>query len=446
MSSLTQYLNLWRDHKDLVEANASAPLNALRPAAFDALKGMETHGERLNETISKVLAPDYGLNIARMPMDGDPAASFRCDLPRLAAHPLYILNDSFLGENISSSENIDSLTHSGVEAMSLAEAARRYPEYVTAHYGRLADFENPVVALDTLLCQDGLFLRIPKGVRLEKPLQLINVLNSLVPFMAVRRLLIVVEEEAEGELLVCDHTQVRDVELCSLEVVEIFAAKNSRFEYYSLEESTEKTGRLSALYLRQEAGSRVLIDGVTLYNGVTRNEYYCRYAGQGASLRLLGMAIEDGDRRAENSSRIEHDVEGCHTDELFKYVIDDRAVGSFEGRITVAPGADRTEAFQSNRNLVGSNEARMFSKPELVINADDVKCSHGSATGQLDELQLFYMRTRGLSEEEARLLLKQAFMADVIDAVGLPLLRDRLRHLVEVRFAGGCASCSSCLS
>ena len=110
----------------------------------------------------------------------------------------------------------------------------------------------------------------------------------------------------------------------------------------------------------------------------------------------------------------------------------------------MAPGAVGTEASQTNRNMVGSDTARMYSKPQLEIYNDDVKCSHGSAVGQLDPMQVFYMRSRGLSEEEARLLLKQAFMADVIDGVRMERLKDRLQHLVERRFAGELASCSSC--
>lgn len=162
------------------------------------------------------------------------------------------------------------------------------------------------------------------------------------------------------------------------------------------------------------------------------------------------MAIEDGDRQLETYSHISHDVPRCKTDELFKYVVDDNARGSFVGRIKVSEGASGTEAYQANRNLLGSDEARMHSKPELEIYNDDVKCSHGTAIGQLDKMQLFYMRTRGIDEETARTLLKQAFMADVIAGISLSPLADRLRHLVEMRFSGaltsacgdGCRSCA----
>ena len=139
-----------------------------------------------------------------------------------------------------------------------------------------------------------------------------------------------------------------------------------------------------------------------------------------------------------------HKRQAGHTDELFKYVLDDKAVGSFSGLIKVEPEADKTEAYQSNRNVLASTEARMFSKPQLLIDCDDVKCSHGSSIGQIDQNALFYMRSRGIPEHEARLMLMQAFMNDVIDGVRLESLKDRLRHLVGSHILGNSASCHDC--
>lgn len=444
MSSLDQYLDLWRNHAPLVESHAPEALNRLRGKAFESLlkKGLPRAGsaDYPFTDLEALLAPDFGLNLARVPMDADPAASFRCEVPRLSTSLWFLVNDAF-----ASSAAAEAGLPDGVEVRSLAWLAAHEPEWVETHYGQLASLDDPLVALDTLFCQDGFVLRVRKGVKVEKTIQLVEILNSLTPYMAVRRLLIVLEEDAEARLLVCDHGQTDECLLAALRVVEVFAGKRSRFSYYDLEENSSKTTRLSSLWLRQEEDSEVLLDSVTLFNGTTRNEFHTCYQGRGASLKLLGMGIEDGDRRLENWSRIEHRAQDCHTDELFKYVVDDRARGSFVGRIVVAEGATGTEAYQSNRNLLGSDQARMHSKPELEIYNDDVKCSHGSATGQLDPMQLFYMRTRGLSESEARLLLKQAFMADVIDAIDLPALSERLRHLVEMRFSGALTSaCGNC--
>lgn len=443
MSALTQYIELFRQHKPLIDANGAGPLNDLREKGYEILSNAvlprEGSDNYENVDLDAMLAPDYGLNVARVDMDVNPAATFRCDVPIVSSTPFLLINDTFAE---TSESRID--LPEGVEVGSLRSFALNYPDRIKEFYGKCADISNPMVALDTMLAQDGFYLRIHKGVKLTKPLQLINILQNGSPLMAVRRVLIIVEEDAAGSLVVCDHTQNPEIEFLALETVEIFAGKSSRFEYYNLEESTAKTNRISALYLSQKEGSNVVIDGVTLYNGNTRNEYYCRFEGEECSLRLLGMGIEDDKRRISTYTRISHDHPRCKSDELFKFTVDDEARAAFTGRIYVAPGAVKTEAYQSNRNIVGSDGARMQSRPELEIYNDDVKCSHGCATGQLDSLQMFYMRTRGLDENTARLLLKQAFMADIIDAIDIDALRERLHLLVERRFAGASSACASC--
>ena len=268
-----------------------------------------------------------------------------------------------------------------------------------------------------------------KGVKVEKPLQIVNILQNDMPLMAVRRMLVILRRGAEARILpatthripICNSCRCRPSR-CGWDAMQFSIITILRSQ-------PRRLRRLSSLYLRQEEGSHVLIDGITLYNGDTRNEYYCRLEGSHADLKLLGMGIEDYSRHLDSYSRIDHIAGDCHTDELFKYVVDDEAVGAFAGLIYVKPGADKTEAYQSNRNIVGSDRARMFSKPQLEIYDDDVKCSHGTAIGQLDEMQVFYMQTRGIPEETAKLLLKQAFMADVIDGVRLPWLKERLQSL-----------------
>lgn len=443
MSALDQYLDLWKEHKDLIDSKCPEVLNRLRPAAADSLEKNGLPSEKAENyrhtDLDKLLSPNYGINVARIPIAVNPSESFRCDVPQLSTSLFLVINDAF-AETTGCRNSLPD----GVDVMSLAAYARINPEFVGRYYGSVADMSNPIVALDTLLCQDGVVVRVRAGVKVEPTIQIVNIFNNINPLLAARRLLIVMEEDSEARILVCDHTQTQDVDFCGLQVVEIFAGKRSKVDFYDLEESTRRTARLSSLYLYQEEGSEVLLDAMTLYNGVTRNEFFTRFAGRHARLRMLGMGIEDESRRLDTYSRISHDVPECNTDELFKYVVDDDAMGAFAGLIYVAEGAVKTEAYQSNRNLVGSDRAKMHSKPQLEIYNDDVKCSHGTAIGQLDEKQLFYMMTRGISEEQARLMLKQAFMSDVIDGISLPPLRDRLKLMVERRFAGEQMACASC--
>ena len=443
MSALDQYTDLYRQHHKLVDDNAPAPLNRLRQKAFDVLEHAELPrlgSENYHITdLDAMLAPDFGLNLQRVAMDVNPLRSFHCGVPAMSTAQVFMLNDLCV---VPEGSNIP--TDNGVYVGSLAQAAAAMPDIVEEYYGRLANLDNPVVALNTLFCQDGVMIYVPDGVRLDRPIQLVNILQNNLPLMAVRRVLIVLGRGAEAQLLTCDHTQNPDTDFMALQTIEVYVGDDARLDIYDIEESTRRTRRLSTLYMRQGARSNVLIDGITLFNGHTRNEYYCRLAGEEGELRLLGMAIEDDSRRADTQSEIRHEAPRCHADELFKYVVDDNAAGEFAGLIYVAPGSVKTEAYQSNRNLVGSPSARMYSKPQLEIYNDDVKCSHGTATGTLDEMQIFYMRSRGLSLAQARLLLKQAFMADVIDGVRMAGLKERLINLVERRFSGQDSSCATC--
>ena len=441
MNALTQYLDLYREHADLIDSNSAPAMNAMRPAAAQALEHASLpkadYGIYQNCDLAAMLAPDYGVNIARIDIDVNPAATFHCDVPKLGREPFLVTND------IVNSQSAASLPI-GVYAGSMRLFAQQNPDLFASFYGRAADMDNPAVALDTMLAQDGFLLYVPKGVKMEKPLQLVNILQNGAPLMAVRRVLVIMEEDSEARLLVCDHTQNPDVNFLALETVEIFAARNACFDYYSLEESSPLTNRISTLYCEQKEGSKMVINGMTLYNGTTRNEYYCRLQEPEAELHLLGLGIEDEKRKVASYSKISHDAPHCKSDELFRFTADDEARAAFVGRIFVAPGAVGTEAYQSNRNLLGSDTARIESMPELEIYNDDVKCSHGSAVGQLDPLQLFYMRTRGISKATARLLLKQAFMADIIDGIAVETLRARLHILVERRFSGASSACASC--
>ena len=441
---LKQYIELYEANREAFEAGSCDDVNARRHEAYEQLKEMSLPplgAENYELTdLGAILAPDYGLNPRRLNIPVNPAESFSCKVPNMSTALHFLFNDAY-----ASSDTAARQMPEGVVCGSLRSVLEAHPE-IAGHYGSVAEMHNPLVALNTLLAQDGFVLYVKDGVKLEKPLQLVNILQSNMPLMAPRRVLVVLGEDAEARVLVCDHTQNREQSYLVLTTVELICGRNSRLDYYDIEESSPRTSRLWSLYASMEEGADLLVDGITLNNGVTRNEYYATMRGEHCNLQLLGMGIEDNDRRLDTYSLIRHLKPRCHSNELFKYTVDNEARGAFCGRIYVAPGAVKTEAYQSNRNVLGSERARMFSKPQLEIYNDDVKCSHGTAIGQFDEKQIFYMMTRGLTRADAETLLKQAFMADVIAGVRLDALRDRLTHLVDMRFsgtlaAGDCAAC-----
>ena len=443
MNSLTQYIDLYKAHTDLVDNGSCEVMNRQRPMALEVLQNaiLPPKGSENYETIDlpEILAPDYGLNLGRIDIDVNSVSVFRCGVPNMTPALFFFQNDIYA----ETTESQGCLPE-GVYVSSLKEFCSRYPELAEKYYGKVADIRNPLVALNTLLVQDGIVVWVKEGVKAEKPVQIVGILENGMPLMALRRILVIAEKNSDIKILVCDHTQTDNVSFVNLLTTEIIAEDNAHVEICEMEESSESTSRLASTYVSQHASSHVSAVGITLYNGITRNEYFCSYAGQDAALHLAGMAIVDKQRKVDTYSVVDHIFPGCHTDELVKYVADDNAVATFSGLIRVHQGATKTEAYQNNRNIIGNDGARVYSKPTLEIYDDDVKCSHGSATGQLDPMQIFYMRTRGLSEEQARFLLKQAFMADVIDRISMPDFRHRLQSLVEKRFAGADRNCSSC--
>lgn len=442
-NSLKQYLDLYQSSCEAIDAHSAGALNALRPAALKALEGRslpDTSCEGFEKTsIDAMFAPDYGLNVNRLDIPCDVAAAFRCGVPNVSTLLAVTVNDRF----IPTSTLLKNCPR-GVTVMSLSRAAVERPREVARYYGSAASLDSPGTALNTLLVQDGVYIHIDSGVRLDRPIQIVTLTASPVPMLTPRRILIVAEEEAEFSILTCDHAMTPAVDSLTSQVIEIIAAPRSRVDLCDIEETSPSSRRYSQLYVNQASGSTVAIGGMTLRNGATRNEYRVNILGDHCESRVSGMAIGSGSQHIDNSSDVVHRAPRSRSNQLFKYVLDNRATGAFEGSIEVTPAAPFTEAFQTDRNILASPHARMHAKPQLLIYNDDVKCSHGATTGRLDDNALFYMRSRGIPLAEARLMLMQAFMTDVIDTVRVEALRDRLRHLVERRLAGFEASCGDC--
>lgn len=445
MSSLKQYIDLFKDNRATIESHSAAVMNSMRNAALNALEGnrLPQKGDE-NYEISDLeaeYAPDYGVNINRLDFGSDPTNAFRCDIPNMSTWLYFSFNDTYYSSRTASISMPE-----GVLIGSFKQYATQHYSLLSKHYGKIAPLDNAAVALNTLLAQDGLLIYIPDNVSLEKPLQLVNILNATIPVMVNRRILIVLGENAHAKMLACDHTQNQDIDFLNSQVIELFAGKNSSFDFYDLEESGERTHRVSSMWVKQEEGSNVLVNGITLVNGHTRNDYSIDISGENCETHLYGMAIAGGEQHIDNHTEIKHNVGHCSSNELFKYILEDKARGAFCGKILVAPDSPRIEAYQGNRNICMSPEAKMYSKPQLEIYTDDVKCSHGSTIGQLDQDAIFYMQARGISKQEARMLLMQAFMADVISTVRMESLKDRLRHLVDKRLYGKLALCRQCSS
>lgn len=443
MQSEKQYIDLYSECRDMLRKHSCEVMNAVRDEAFENFKrlGFPTKKvERYKYTdIPSLFEPDYGLNINRLEIPVDPYKAFKCDVPNLSTSLYFVVNDSFYDKALPKKELPE-----GVIVDSLARIAAEKPELISRYYAKIAKTEEDgITALNTMLAQDGLLIYVPKGTVVDRAIQVINILRSDVDLMVNRRVLIIVEDRAEIKLLFCDHA-ADDRRFLATQVIEAYVGENAGLDLYCLEETHAKNVRVSNVFISQQANSRVNHNVITLHNGTTRNRTDLVFEGEGAECNLAGCVIADKDQHVDNNTLIDHKVGHCTSNELYKYVLDENAVGAFAGKVLVRHGAQHTTSQETNQNLCTTKTARMFTQPMLEIYADDVKCAHGSTVGQLNDAALFYMQQRGISKKEAKLLLEFAFINEVIDHMKLEPLRDRLHYLVEKRFRGELNKCEGC--
>lgn len=438
-----QYIDIFTQYRTTIDSKSANGINIYRDRAFEAFKKNGFPTGKLEDykyfDVSAEFIPDYGLNLNRLPLKGNPYFAFKCEVHNLSSNLYYVLNDTFHSQYMPDMEYPE-----GVFVGSLMQFAEQHPDLCEKYYAQAADMDhNGIVAFNTMFSQDGFVVYVPKGVVLDKPIQLINILKSDMDYLVNRRILVIAEDNAQVKLLTCDHT-VDESRFLVTQVTEIFAGQNASVDYYELEENSDKVSRVTSTYIDEKETANVLINNLTLNCGKSRNNYYVKLGGEYAEANVCGMVISDREQLVDNFVFMDHAVPHCQSNQLFKYVLMDHSKGSFCGRIVVEKDAQKTQAYQNNRNLCASPDARMYSKPQLEIYADDVKCSHGLTTGQLDEDAMFYLRSRGILHEEARLMLMQAFTADVLDHVRIDSLKERLQGLVEKRFKGETARCGNC--
>lgn len=443
MGAKQQYIDLYSENKELILQHSSDVMNKHREKAFADFNLLGFPSQKQEEykytNVDKLFEPDYGLNLSRIHIPVNPYEIFKCDVPNLSTSLYFVVNDIFYDKALPKAHLPE-----GVLLGSLKRLSAEHPELIGKYYGKLADTsKDGITALNTFLAQDGFILYVPKNVQIEKPIQLVNTLRANVNLMANRRMLVILEEGASAHLLICDHA-MDDMQFLSTQVVEVFVGENAQLDFYELEETHTKTVRFSNMYVDQAANSKTLFNGMTLQNGKTRNMTRISLSGQGAEVNLCGMAIADKNEQIDNNTLIDHIASDCTSNELYKYVLDDHAIGAFAGKVLVRPGAQRTVSQETNKNLCATKQARMYAQPMLEIYADDVKCSHGSTVGQLDEKALFYMQQRGIPLKEARMLLMFAFVNEVINTISLEALKERLHILVEKRFRGQLNQCNGC--
>jgi len=321
----------------------------------------------------------------------------------------------------------------GVVVNSLAKALESDGKSISQHLGRTADFQaNPFVALNTGFIRDGAYLFVPRGAAIEQPIHLLFVnTGSDKPVVSHPRVLIVAEDNAEFTLV--NTFAGAGGQHFSNVVTEVVAGNDCRIDYTTLQHEATESFHVSTLQVRLGRNSNFVSQAATLGGRVTRNDLNCVLAGEGAEATLNGLVIIGGEQHCDNHTLLDHAAPNCPSHELYKHVLSDKASGVFRGKILVRQIAQKTNSKQTSKSLLLSDDAYMNSQPALEIYADDVKCTHGSTVGPVDEDMMFYFRTRGVGKQQARDLLTYAFAADITRRIKIEPVRRRLEDFMAAR-------------
>lgn len=438
-----KYVGHYNEVKEQLFDGSSDIINEHRNKAFKDFiaQGIPTRkSEDYKYTnLNPAFTPDFNFLHQYEKSDADLNEIFRCDVPQLETYLTLTFNGWYYKGN-KRDENLPEK----VVIDSLESAAKKYSDIIQKHYSVIADTSSdPLVALNTAFARDGYFLQIPKNTNIDKPIQVINLLKAQKDTFTTQRNLIVVEPGASLRLIICDHTLNLNQYL-SNSVTEIYVGENAHLEFYNLQNQHNKSTNLNSIFVRQERDSTVTTHTTSLHGGLIRNNLKFILNGENAEANLFGMSFLDRKQHVDNFTKIIHAKPNCQSNQLYKNVLDEQSTGAFSGQIHVMRDAQKTNAFQRNNNLLLTDKATMKTKPQLIIDADDVKCSHGATVGQLDEEALFYLRARGIDQDKARTMMMNAFAHEVIQEIRVEALRNRIDELVEKRLKGEVAHCHDC--
>ncbi|HET6567134.1 MAG TPA: Fe-S cluster assembly protein SufD [Rhodothermales bacterium] len=381
--------------------------------------------------IEKVLRHDYKLSPAGAPAKVLRQEVERRRIPGLEAHVVVLVNGRF-DPDLSDVRSLPK----GVLVSGFAQASEAHPDLVNRHFSRYADFRSEALtALNTAFTQDGAFVYVPRGVALDRPVHVVSITDASEDVLVQPRHLFVAEEGAVLAVVQSDHAMDHRKTLVNA-VTEVYVGARACVDCYKLQDAGDDASAIDTTQVYQEAGSACSVYTATLSGGVVRNNLNFLPNGEQCESHLYGLCLGHGQMHVDNHTLVDHARPECQSNELYKNILDGYSVGVFNGKVFVRRDAQKINAYQSNKNIVLTDTAKIYAKPELEIYADDVRCSHGATTGQLDPEAVFYLRSRGIPETQARAMMLLAFARDVLDNVKLAPLRQLLDEAVQARFSG----------
>lgn len=342
-----------------------------------------------------------------------------------------IIENGIFMEGLSNLNNLPN----GLTICSLADAAKNNSTVFEKYYAQYADINaDPFIALNTAMAKDGVFIYIAKNAIIEKPIHIIDISTTFENIMIQPRNLIVVDENAQAKIIESFETLDSNAITFSNALTEIVINENAIVDYYKIQDEKELGNLVNTTQIIQKKQSIFSIHTFTLSGSLVRNNLTLVLDGEHIGSHLNGLYLTAGNQVVDNHTVVDHRKPNCNSNELYKGIIDGKSTATFNGKVFVRKDAQKTNAFQSNKNILLSEDGTINTKPQLEIYADDVKCSHGTSTGKLDEEKIFYLLSRGLGTDSAKKLLMNAFASEVVDTITIEPLREYIEGKILKKF------------
>jgi len=437
-------LSLFDENKDLLTKNDIPIVTELRDTAIQNFREIGFPTQNLedwkNTNLENALTKKYDFDFNPIKQKFDVEKIFSCEVHNFETYLFTTLNGWYVYKNSPITTFPD-----GTIVGSLAKAFELFPDLVKKHYGKYADIDDKILnSLNTSFVQDGIFIYVPDGVEISKPIQMVNIIDSEKNIFVQPRNLIILGKNSKLTLVHCDDSLSSNHSLIN-SVSEVFIDENSTLDYYKLQNKDENSTMITSSYFHQERNTNLIANTITLNGGIIRNNTHVTLNGEGGNAEIFGLYLVDKKQHIDNHVFIDHASPNCYSNEMYKGIIDDEASAVFNGHVLVRRDSQKTNAFQNNKNILLTDTAKVDTKPFLEIYADDVKCSHGATVGQLDADALFYIRSRGICERNAKMLLMYAFAAEVVNKVNIEILKERIDNMIVKRLKGELTICDQCV-
>lgn len=436
-------LGLFEENKATIFRNDPGDISKIREKAIGSFMDLGMPHSKLeswrNTDLKESLGKGYEYHFEPL-KDYDIRKVFRCNIPHLDTAVIGQWNGWYVSKDVPLIE-----LGNGIILGSLAEAFKRYPGIIEGHFSRYADIDgDALIALNTAFAQDGIFIYVPDNVRSPKPIQMINVIQFDKNLFLQSRNLIILGKNSSLSIVHCDDSYNHQASFSNI-VTEVHLGENAFLDHYKLQNLNNNSTLISSTCFQMEQSAELSSHYISLNGGLLRNNTRVVFKGRDAVANVYGLYLMDRKQHIDNRVFIDHAAPGCTSNEMFKGILDEHASGVFNGHVLVRKDSQKTNAYQSNKNILLTDTAKVNSKPFLEIYADDVKCSHGSTTGQLDPEAMFYLMQRGIGEDNARMLLMYAFADEVVNRIAIEPLRFRIEDMIKKRLQGELQICEQCV-